>query len=67
MTGMARFHVHGMRHTFACPRMDRGGNPGAMQQVLARASVVTMQRYETGTRSGLAASRGFKRHDRQVA
>ena len=42
---MARFHVHQMRHAFACQWMDRGGNLGALQQVLGHASIVTTQRY----------------------
>jgi integrase len=43
--GMARFHVHQMRHTFACQWMDRGGNLGALQQVMGHASIGTTQRY----------------------
>ena len=45
LTGMERFHVHQMRHTFACQWMDRGGNLGALQQVLGHASIETRQRY----------------------
>lgn len=45
LTGMERFHVHQMRHTFACQWMDRGGNLGALQQVLGHASIETTQRY----------------------
>jgi integrase len=45
LAGMERFHVHQMRHTFACHWMDRGGNLGALQQVLGHASIVTTQRY----------------------
>ena len=45
MAGMARFHVHQMRHTFGCQWMDRGGNLGALQQILGHASIVTTQRY----------------------
>ncbi len=42
---LERFHVHQMRHTFACQWMDGGGNLGALQQVLGHASIVTTQRY----------------------
>jgi integrase len=45
MAGMARFHVHQMRHTFGCQWMDRGGNLAALQQVMGHASIVTTQRY----------------------
>ncbi len=45
LASMDRFHVHQMRHTFACQWMDRGGNLGALQQVLGHASIVTTQRY----------------------
>ncbi len=44
-TGMERFHVHQMRHTFGCQWMDRGGNLGALQQILGHASITTTQRY----------------------
>lgn len=45
LTGMERFHVHQMRHTFACQWMDRGGNVAALQQILGHASILTTQRY----------------------
>jgi integrase len=45
LAGMERFHVHQMRHTFACQWMDRGGNLGALQQMLGHASIETTQRY----------------------
>ncbi len=34
-----------MRHTFACWWLDRGGNPGALQQVLRHASMEIAERY----------------------
>jgi site-specific recombinase XerD len=34
-----------MRHTLACQWIDRGGDLGALQQVLGHASIVTTQRY----------------------
>lgn len=44
-TGIARFHVHQLRHTFACRWLERGGSLAALQQILGHQSVVTTQRY----------------------
>jgi len=44
-TGLAGFHVHQMRHTFACQWLVRGGTLAALQQLLGHASIVTTQRY----------------------
>ena len=44
-SGIAGFHVHQMRHTFACQWLERGGNLAALQQVLGHASIETTQRY----------------------
>jgi integrase len=44
-TGIARFHVHQVRHTFACRWLERGGSLAALQELLGHTSVVTTQRY----------------------
>lgn len=38
------FHVHQMRHAFACQWLERGGSLAALQHVLGT-SIVTTQRY----------------------
>ena len=45
LSGVAGFHVHQLRHTFACQWLERGGSLAALQQVLGHASIVTTQRY----------------------
>lgn len=44
-SGVDRFHVHQLRHTFACTWIEAGGSLPALQQILGHASVVTTQMY----------------------
>ncbi len=45
MTGVSRFHVHQLRHTFGCRWLERGGSLAALQQVLGHSTIVMTQRY----------------------
>jgi integrase len=45
LAGLDGFHVHQMRHTFACQWLERGGSLAALQQILGHASIETTQRY----------------------
>jgi site-specific recombinase XerD len=44
-SGVEGFHVHQLRHSFACRWIEAGGTLAALQQILGHASVVTTQQY----------------------
>lgn len=44
-SGIASFHFHQLRHTFAVNWLRRGGTLAVLQQILGHSTVVTTQRY----------------------
>jgi integrase len=45
LSGIEGFHVHQLRHTFACQWLERSGSLAALQQILGHSTIVTTQRY----------------------
>ena len=43
-SGITRFHVHQLRHTFACRWLEAGGSLPNLQEMMGHASVVTTHR-----------------------
>lgn len=44
-SGVHRFHVHQMRHTFGCQWLERGGSLAALKEIMGHASIRTTLRY----------------------
>lgn len=44
-SGVARFHPHQLRHTFACRWMEDGGSVAALKEILGHQSITTTERY----------------------
>jgi integrase len=44
-TELKGFHVHQLRHSFACKWLENGGSLPALQKLLGHASITTTQRY----------------------
>jgi integrase len=44
-SGVEGFHVHRLRHTFACRYLERGGSLVVLQQILGHSSIKMTERY----------------------
>jgi integrase len=44
-SGVRRFHVHQLRHTFACRWLERGGGIEALRLILGHSTILTTERY----------------------
>jgi len=44
-SGVHRFHIHQMRHTFGCQWLERGGSLAALKEIMGHASIRTTLRY----------------------
>jgi len=52
---VAGFHVHQLRHSFACRWLEAGGSLAALQQLLGHSTIVTTQRYARLSERAVAA------------
>ena len=66
-SGIPGFHVHQMRHTFACQWLERGGSLAALQQVPRHARITTTQRYAKLSDEAVMREAAMLAHRRRVA
>jgi integrase len=45
LSGVEGFHVHRLRHTYACRWLEAGGSLAALRELLGHSTIVTTQRY----------------------
>jgi integrase len=53
--GLARFHIHMTRHSFACRYLESGGELAMLQEILGHESVTTTQRYGEPNKKAIRA------------